>query len=248
MKPTYQVKVWPDDDWWLARVVGASDGADGTPLNALTQARSLAKLDPMARDLIATILDADEDTFDIEVIYELPEDVNEMVCQARGAREWADAAQELWQERSTVAAKALAEKGYSLRETATLLGLSHQRVDQLLERRAESDLSQASVWMIECKSYANLARPFLWGAQSPGEVDALLVLRQRAPQADRDAFRYEEVVRQLDAWLRAMLAEKALSRPESKKAEADSMEVKRLAAQPRFVMVRLTGGAQMLEA
>jgi len=87
MKPTYQVKVWPDDDWWLARVVGASDGADATPLNALTQARSLAKLDPMARDLIATILDADEDTFDIEVVYELPEDVNEVLCQARGARE-----------------------------------------------------------------------------------------------------------------------------------------------------------------
>ena len=60
MTTTYQVSAWQEEGWWLARVVAASDGADATPLNALTQARSLAKIDPMARDLIATILDADE--------------------------------------------------------------------------------------------------------------------------------------------------------------------------------------------
>src|ERR1700688_2934225 len=128
MKPTYRVRVWQEDDWWLARVVAASDGTDSAPLNAITQARSLARIESMSRDLIATILDADEGTFDIEIEYVLPDDAGDLVCQAKGAREWLDAAQDLWQERSTVAARALAEKGYSLRETATLLGLSHQRV------------------------------------------------------------------------------------------------------------------------
>lgn len=73
MKPVYQVKAWRDNDLWLARVVGASDGADKAPVNALTQAGTLAKVDPMARDLIATILDAARDTFDITIDYDLPD-------------------------------------------------------------------------------------------------------------------------------------------------------------------------------
>jgi hypothetical protein len=44
----YRVKAWKDDGWWLARVTGASDGADLSPVNALTQARSLAKTEEMA--------------------------------------------------------------------------------------------------------------------------------------------------------------------------------------------------------
>jgi hypothetical protein len=137
MKPVYQVKAWPDEDWWLARVIDASEGADRSPLNALTQARSLAKVDPMARDLIATILDAAEGDFDVDFVFDLPVEVNELVLQARGAREWADAAQELWLRQSAIAARALKEKGYSLREVAALLGISHQRVDQILESRTE---------------------------------------------------------------------------------------------------------------
>ena len=67
VKPTYEVRAWQDDDWWLARVVAASDNADTSPLNSLTQARSLAEVEPMARDLIATILDVDEDAFGVDV-------------------------------------------------------------------------------------------------------------------------------------------------------------------------------------
>lgn len=132
MTPTYQVRIWQEDGWWLARVLAASENADASPLNALTQSRGLAKIESMARDLIATVLDADEDTFDVEFDYLLPGETGELVCQARGARAWLDAAQDLWQELSTAAARALAAEGYSLRETATLLGLSHQRVDQIL--------------------------------------------------------------------------------------------------------------------
>jgi hypothetical protein len=137
MKPTYQIKIWQEDGWWLARVMEASDDADASPLNAMTQARSLARIEPMGRDLIATILDADEDSFDVKFEYQLPGELGELVHQARGARAWLDAAQDLWHERSRVAARALAEAGYSLRETATLLGLSHQRVDQLLASHSD---------------------------------------------------------------------------------------------------------------
>jgi len=73
MKPVYQVKARRDDDRWLVRVVGASDGADKAPVNAVMLVGSLTKVDPMARDLIATILGAANDTFDITVDYDLPD-------------------------------------------------------------------------------------------------------------------------------------------------------------------------------
>jgi hypothetical protein len=110
VKARYQVRVSRQDDWWLARVLAASDGADSAPLNALTQARSLARIEPMARDLIATIIDADERTFDVELEYLLPDDASELVCQAHGARAWLDEAQDLWQERSTIAVRQLADR------------------------------------------------------------------------------------------------------------------------------------------
>lgn len=152
MRPTYQVKAWKDDGWWLARVVATSDGADPTPLNALTQARSLAKIEEMARDLIATVLDAEEESFDIHVDYDLPEAASALLRDAAGARRWLDAAQALWQERSAAAARALTENGLSLREAAKLLGLSYQRVDQLLASGVSDE--KPSGWAaIEFKRY-----------------------------------------------------------------------------------------------
>ena len=168
VKPTYQVRIWQEDEWWLARVMAASDGADASLLNALTQARSLAKIESMGRDLIATVLDADEDTFEVDFEYELPGESGELVGQAKDARAWLEAAQDLWHERSVVAARALAEQGYSLRETAALLGLSHQRVDQILTSR--SDRKPSSI-VVFCEGPAEAA----W-------------LRQALPAAARDDF------------------------------------------------------------
>lgn len=173
MRPTYQLRVWREDDWWLARVVEASDGADPAPLNALTQARSLARIESMGRDLIATVLDADEETFDIEIEYVLHGDAAELVSQAKGARAWLDAAQDLWQERSAVTVRALAGMGYSLRETATLLGLSHQRVDQLLEGHADNKQSTVLVFQCKCSMNAESRNP---ASPESANIDAVLVV------------------------------------------------------------------------
>ena len=124
MKPTYEVRAWREHDWWLARVVAASDGADTTPLGALTHARTLTKIEQAVRDLVAMILDTDEETFHTELEYILPQEVETVVFEAIGAGTWLDAAQELWQEHSSVAVHALTEQGFSRLETAKLLGLS----------------------------------------------------------------------------------------------------------------------------
>ena len=87
--------------------------------------------------MIATILDAGEGDFDLDLDYRIADDLRELISQAQGARAWLDAARDLWQDRSGAAAHALAGAGFSLRETALLLGMSHQRVGQLLGKIAE---------------------------------------------------------------------------------------------------------------
>ena len=70
MKPVYTISIWLEDGWWLARVTGVSDGGDDTPLTAVTQSDTREGIEPTARDLVATILDTDdeEDIFGIEVV------------------------------------------------------------------------------------------------------------------------------------------------------------------------------------
>jgi hypothetical protein len=179
MTPVYQVRVWQDAEWWLARITGASEGADPAPLNALTQARSLARIETMGRDLIATILDSDEASFEIDVEYDLPGDAGDLVRQATGARAWLEAAQDLWHERSAAAAQELAGRGYSLRDAAALLRLSHQRVDQLLgshpgHRRAD--------WVVvDLPTFPVLRWP--GGQEGKASVDSVAALL-RLPRTD----------------------------------------------------------------
>jgi len=132
VRPTYEVRAWQEDAWWLARIVGGGGGADLTPVNALTHARSLTMVEQVVRDLVAMILDVAEDAFDVEIEYVLPRDVDLLVCEAIGAQTWLDAARELCRERTAVAARALSDQGFSRRETAKLLGLPDARLERML--------------------------------------------------------------------------------------------------------------------
>ena len=203
VKPTYQVRVWQEDDWWLARVVAASANADPAPLNAITQARSLTRINSMSRDLIATILDADESDSEVDFEFVLPGDVGELVNQAKGARAWLDAAQDLWQERSSAAARALTAAGYSLRDAAMLLELSHQRIDQLLGSHSDHDLSNFVVFEYSASGSRTNPPPT---KTEDADLDALLVVRRnQAAHGDRAAdpqlgaleARFRECVREL---------------------------------------------------
>jgi len=113
----------------MVQVVGASDGADEAPLNAVGHARSLARVEQTARDAVATILDVADDTFDIDMEYVLPPVIETVVFEAIGARTWLEAARDLYRDRSTVAIRALTAQGLSQRESATLLGLPEHWAD-----------------------------------------------------------------------------------------------------------------------
>ena len=132
MKPTYEVRAWREHNWWLARILDANGDADPTPIGAVAHTRALTTVEQTVRDVIATILDVDEWTFDVEVEYLLPNDLEPIVFEAISAQIWFEAAQDLWREASTVAARTLASQGFTRRDTGKLLGLEEHSVAALL--------------------------------------------------------------------------------------------------------------------
>lgn len=122
----YQAEVRREGKWWLVEVP-AIDG--------LTQARRLSEAQLMARELIAVTRGVPLSEVDVEVslraigrITDLPERVEQIASDRAQARALdARATSE-----SEQLAKELVEAGVPLRDIGTALGVSHQRVHQLV--------------------------------------------------------------------------------------------------------------------
>lgn len=100
-----------------------------------TFARTLAKARAYIREATAAWFDIDEDAFDLVEDVRLPKAIKDRVTRARNERERAKAAQETALSTTRAAAEALVRKGHlSTRDAAEVLGLSPQRIQQLLAR------------------------------------------------------------------------------------------------------------------
>jgi hypothetical protein len=97
----------------------------------VTQSRNLADAEAMARDYIALDLDVPDDSFDVRVMPEVGDGIDELIKRTRG--EIADAARA--QSRAAESSRALVQKlkllGLSGKDTALVLGVTPQRVSQL---------------------------------------------------------------------------------------------------------------------
>ena len=125
MKKTYTAIYERDavNDAWNVRI----EGIDGCQ----TYGRSLRQAQSRIREALALWLDREPETLVIRD--HLPKKfaaVAESVARARGD---ADRAGVRAQEKTLRAARALTDLGLSRRDAAELLGLSHQRIQQLLE-------------------------------------------------------------------------------------------------------------------
>jgi DNA-directed RNA polymerase specialized sigma24 family protein len=120
---TYHVRVERGDRYWLVHVV---------ELDRWTQARTLRDVEPMARDLIATMVGVKPDSVELATDIALPDKVTTHLKQAEQLREQSRQAQANAATEVREAARLLSEQGMSLRDVGAALGVSYQRVHQLL--------------------------------------------------------------------------------------------------------------------
>lgn len=102
-----------------------------------TQARHLRELDTMTRDLIE-IMDPDAGEFTVEYEYVLPEAAAQHLKRRETLRAQMELLQEAASAENAAAAAALTELGIPARDAGQLLGVSHQRVSQLVKQAAET--------------------------------------------------------------------------------------------------------------
>ena len=109
-------------DAWNVRV----DGLEGCH----TYGRSLRQAQTRIREALALWLDRDPEELSIED--RLPASVTTVATQVARARHAAELAGEKAQKQTTEAVKRLTDLGLSRRDAAEVLGLSHQRIQQLV--------------------------------------------------------------------------------------------------------------------
>lgn len=121
---SYLVTISHDQPWWLAVVDGV-----GT-----TKAKKVSELAGKVRDLIMLTRDTGKPGFDLVWDYYLPADAAEALKDYQRSRQEREAAERRHLQDAERAADALAAAHVSTHETAQLMQLSHQRVEQLRSR------------------------------------------------------------------------------------------------------------------
>lgn len=119
---TYPVTATREGRWWAIEV-------PGHPI--ATQAAKATDIAAMATEAIALTYDVDEAEVDVDVVLVVP-DAQDALTELAAARDQADTAARASAAAAARAARRLRAAGLSTRESARVLGLSHQRVHQLL--------------------------------------------------------------------------------------------------------------------
>ena len=125
---TYRVTVEREDQLWTALVEGLPSRAFGA-----TDTDRFADLDDMVRDLVATLTDTDPDSFDLTWRYvQHGVDYTAEIEQSLAASAALLEAEATHQKARGAAVAAMAGAGLSQRAIGDALGLSYQRVGQLV--------------------------------------------------------------------------------------------------------------------
>jgi predicted RNase H-like HicB family nuclease len=102
-----------------------------------TFGRSLAEVEELARDALALWLHIDSPSVEVDLDVELADHVRAEISELADLRGELDAVQSAVQKRQRDLAHHLVEsEGMTYRDAARLLGISHQRVAQLLKQGA----------------------------------------------------------------------------------------------------------------
>jgi hypothetical protein len=118
----YSARVHREGDWWVIDVEGVG----------VTQAKRLDKVEHMARDLVAAVLDVGYEDVAVDLTFDLAPDVQRAVSAAKAAADAAKSAQRRATELAQEAFTRLQSEHWSMRDIARVTGVSFQRVHQVL--------------------------------------------------------------------------------------------------------------------
>lgn len=123
---TYTVEIERDEDgYWIADFVDVP--------GCHTQARTATELLDRARQILGDFVDdADDAVLELDLV-EIPDRTRQSLANYLATRDSSRVDETRRQRDLAVAARDLQERGYSLRDIATIVGLSHGRIQQLLQ-------------------------------------------------------------------------------------------------------------------
>lgn len=131
---TYRVTCEWDGTFWFVRVP-AIPGCH-------TQGRNLAEIQKRVREALSLFVE-DAELAELDLHFVLPKGVRSLVHKAKTLRARADAAQAAATAELHASAAALAAQDLSYRDIGAVLGVSHQRVQQVLaETKTTRDLNR----------------------------------------------------------------------------------------------------------
>jgi hypothetical protein len=129
-RKTYTAVCQRSQRWWAIQIAEVR--------GAFSQARRLDQVERMVRDVVSLALEIPPDSFDVRVEPRLPADAQRALERASELRHEAQVALANANGATVAAAGLLVDQeGLTMREAGQLLGLSHQRIAQLL-REANS--------------------------------------------------------------------------------------------------------------
>ncbi|MDP3983447.1 MAG: type II toxin-antitoxin system HicB family antitoxin [Acidimicrobiia bacterium] len=121
----HRVEVVRSGRWWAITVPDLG--------GVFSQARRLDQVDAMAREAIALMLDIDEaDVGELDIDVEPPARVVDLLEALKRSEVQAEEARKTLAETRRRAAEELRAEGLPLRDVGELLGVTHQRVSQIL--------------------------------------------------------------------------------------------------------------------
>ena len=123
--PSYRVDVVRSGNWWTIEIPDLP--------GAFSQARRLDQVEDMAREVIALMTDVDERDIDsLEVHVEPPAEVGELLAALEDSVVAAKDAKAAEADIRRAVAERLRAAGLPTRDVGALIGVSHQRVSQIL--------------------------------------------------------------------------------------------------------------------
>jgi hypothetical protein len=121
---TYHAEVTRDGKFWLIRI---------PEIDRSTQALRYKDVPIMANDLVEIVTGLSTDDYDLHIHVHLPTEVQDHLARAEVLREEAKRKNSEAAKESRAAVRQLLAQGLSQREAGELLGMSFQRINQLVK-------------------------------------------------------------------------------------------------------------------